>query len=308
MKKYFTAIFILLMALPTIGDEGSQWKPSGVSDIKEQNRKNRQRVLNQVKGFMQEVNLGISGSSKVRLSTPMKPESMRGMVEIRGLHTGGAVVPKIYGYVNTGSLNMRSRGSTRGKILGKVKFREEVEILVQSEGYDEIGGHRAPWLLIKRRNGDEGWVYGYFISDTEPVKKDSKKDKINWNIKVPTKGRISSKYGYRVHPITKRRGSFHKGIDIAAPRGTPVYAAAKGTVYLAKYVRYGYGNLIIIKHEKELSTYYGHLSKILVRKGQRVKKGSLIGKVGSTGRSTGPHLHFEIRKGKKTLDPSVFLR
>ncbi len=308
MKKFLIATFIFILPAMVTGDEWSNWKPRGVSDIKKANRKNHARVLRQVKGFMKEVNLGISGASKVRLSSPMKPESIRGMVEIRGLHSGGVIVPKIYGFVNTGSLNMRSLGSTSGKILGKLKFREEVEILLQSDRTEKLGGHNAPWLLVKRKNGDEGWVYGYFVSDTMPEKKDSGGDKTNWKMKVPTKGFISSKYGYRVDPITKRRGSFHKGIDIAAPKGNPVYAAAAGTVYLAKYVRYGYGNLIIIKHGESLSTYYGHLSKILVKKGQKVTRGALIGKVGSTGRSTGPHLHFEVRKGKKTLDPSVFWR
>lgn len=113
--------------------------------------------------------------------------------------------------------------------------------------------------------------------------------------------RVSSPYGFRINPFTKRR-TFHTGIDLAAPWGTKIKAASNGRVVWAGR-KGGYGNLIILRHAKGYYSYYGHLSKILVAKGDRVKRGQFIGRVGSTGLSTGPHLHFEIRKMGKTQSP-----
>ncbi len=123
----------------------------------------------------------------------------------------------------------------------------------------------------------------------------------------PVSGKITDRYGYRVDPKSKQE-AFHKGLDIAAPAGTSVRASAGGVVRKAGFLKNGYGNLVIIEHEKELSTYYGHLSKIEVREGQKVERGDIIGKVGSTGKATGPHLHFEVRKGKMALNPEEYLR
>ncbi len=111
----------------------------------------------------------------------------------------------------------------------------------------------------------------------------------------------TSRYGSRVDPITGEK-SMHGGMDFKASYGTAVFASASGRVIFAG-VNGGYGNLIMIKHSNQYTTYYGHLSKILVRNGESVRKGQQIGKVGSTGRSTGPHLHFEIHKNGKRLDP-----
>src|SRR5690606_7644327 len=100
----------------------------------------------------------------------------------------------------------------------------------------------------------------------------------------PARGRLTSRYG-------RRWGRLHKGIDIANSRGTPVYAADSGKVISTGY-NGGYGNLVKIDHGGGMVTYYAHLSKIVVSSGSSVSKGQLIGYMGSTGRSTGPHLHF----------------
>ena len=121
----------------------------------------------------------------------------------------------------------------------------------------------------------------------------------------PTSGRISSKYGYRIHPVYKTK-KFHSGMDIAAPQGTPVYAAASGKVTMAT-TNGGYGQCVIINHGSGLTTLYGHNSRILVKNGQAVNKGDLIAYVGSTGVSTGPHLHFEVRVNGATKDPMSYL-
>lgn len=107
-------------------------------------------------------------------------------------------------------------------------------------------------------------------------------------------------------PAEKDQMQFHKGVDIAAPMGTEVYCAAKGKVIFAGQ-KSGYGNCIIIEHGNGLATLYGHLSKILVEANQKVEIGDIIAKVGSTGRSTGPHLHYEVRKNNTPINPKLFL-
>ncbi len=117
--------------------------------------------------------------------------------------------------------------------------------------------------------------------------------------------RISSDYGTRRHPI-KRFSHHHNGIDLAAPKGAPIRAIAEGhVVYADPYA--GYGKLIVVRHKNGLTSHYGHCAKIEVQPGQSVRAGDLIGTVGSTGNSTGPHLHFEIRKSGKPLDPEKVL-
>lgn len=101
---------------------------------------------------------------------------------------------------------------------------------------------------------------------------------------------------------------FHTGIDYAAPRGTPVRAAAGGTVVLAGFNAGGYGNYVVISHGGGMDTLYGHLDSIAVRQGQHVDRGQSIGAEGSTGNSTGAHLHFELRRGGTPIDPSSLLR
>ena len=113
--------------------------------------------------------------------------------------------------------------------------------------------------------------------------------------------RMSSGYGIRVHPITKDKKA-HKGIDYAAPTGTPVRTVGDGVVEFAGTQR-GYGNVIEIKHRADMTTVFAHLSRIDVQKGQKVEQGDKIGAVGSTGFSTGPHLHFEFRVDGEHRDP-----
>ena len=120
----------------------------------------------------------------------------------------------------------------------------------------------------------------------------------------PVRGRITSPYGMRV--ISGRK-DFHAGIDIGGPTGTNIVAAESGRVSYAGYMR-GYGNVIILSHDGGYSTVYGHNSVNLVRKGQYVKRGSIIAKLGSTGNATGPHLHFEIRVSGKPVNPLSYLK
>ena len=122
---------------------------------------------------------------------------------------------------------------------------------------------------------------------------------------VPGHYRISSPYGNRTHPI-RRTPEFHSGIDIPAPNGTNIVAAADGIVIISGW-RGGYGNTIVIDHGGGLSTLYGHNSRNIATEGQFVYAGDVIARVGSTGVSTGPHLHFEVRHNGRHVNPNPYL-
>jgi murein DD-endopeptidase MepM/ murein hydrolase activator NlpD len=114
--------------------------------------------------------------------------------------------------------------------------------------------------------------------------------------------RMASGFGYRVHPIYKTH-KMHTGIDFTAPTGTPVYSTGNGRVVKVELGHRGYGNHVVISHGFGYQTLYGHLHKAKVREGQEVKRGQLIGYIGNTGLSSGPHLHYEVIKGSRKINP-----
>ena len=117
--------------------------------------------------------------------------------------------------------------------------------------------------------------------------------------------RVASGYGSRIDPVYKTV-KFHAGLDFAAPQGTPIYATADGRVTTAGNLGNGYGNHVEINHGYGYETLYGHMVRVKVKVGQMVKRGEVIGWVGSTGKSTGPHLHYEVHKGGRPIDPIYF--
>tara|TARA_B100000427_G_scaffold90983_1_gene75125 strand:+ start:2299 stop:3228 length:930 start_codon:yes stop_codon:yes gene_type:complete len=121
----------------------------------------------------------------------------------------------------------------------------------------------------------------------------------------PLYGRVMSRYGWRRHPISKKR-RFHKGIDIASWTGAPIHVTADGIIEYAGWSR-TFGYVVVVNHSYGYRTYYAHCSQILVKRKEIVKKGQVIAQVGSTGLSTGPHLHYEIRKWNQRLNPIAFL-
>ncbi len=116
---------------------------------------------------------------------------------------------------------------------------------------------------------------------------------------------LTSKYGMRTHPVIGGRRA-HKGVDLAAPTGTPIYATADGIVSKAERFS-SYGLYVSIEHGAQLQTRFAHMSRIAVANGAHVKKGDIIGYVGSTGRSTGPHLHYEVRIAGKAVNPIPYM-
>lgn len=121
----------------------------------------------------------------------------------------------------------------------------------------------------------------------------------------PVNGRITDSFGYRKDPFTKRK-TFHEGLDLSGDVGDKIKAAAGGKVILAQKYS-GYGMAVIIDHGHGITTLYGHASKLLVKEGQTVKKGDVVAEVGSSGRSTGPHLHFEVMLYNTPVDPLQYL-
>ena len=121
----------------------------------------------------------------------------------------------------------------------------------------------------------------------------------------PLEGWVTSPFGWRSSPFTGKR-EYHKGIDISCPSGTPIYAPAQGTISFAG-VQGGYGRMIKMSHGANLSTRYAHLKRPTVKKGQVVTRGELIGYAGNTGRSTGPHLHYEVRLGGVPVSPMRYI-
>ena len=133
------------------------------------------------------------------------------------------------------------------------------------------------------------------LREPPPAGKD--KEDLRWPL---PEGRISSTFG-------QRWGRKHEGIDLAAPVGTPVLAAKEGRVLYAGSSLQGYGNMVVLQHAEDLLTAYAHNSVLLVRVGDRVRAGQTIARVGQTGRATGPHLHFEVRRGQIPVNPLRFL-
>lgn len=130
----------------------------------------------------------------------------------------------------------------------------------------------------------------------------SKSKTFSW----PLRGRINSPFGWRTHPVLRKRW-FHTGIDIKGARGTPIHAARSGQVIFAGWMN-GYGRVVVLRHDSHYTTLYAHAQRLLVRKGQQVNKGQTIALVGTSGRSTGPHLHFEVRYNNSPTNPMSYLR
>jgi murein DD-endopeptidase MepM/ murein hydrolase activator NlpD len=171
---------------------------------------------------------------------------------------------------------------------GELKPMPIQEVIYRDEmvPVDEVGGTLSEGLSTEEdhsahAHNDDGWC-------------------------VPVRGRLSSRYGMRYHPILRRR-KLHTGDDLSARQGTPFTAARSGRVLYSGWKK-GYGNTVIIDHGNGVSTLYGHASKLSAKAGQPVKAGEYIGNVGSTGWSTGPHLHFEVRKNGKPINPTPYLK
>ena len=175
-------------------------------------------------------------------------------------------------------------GMANNQLLGSITqtlARLTSRVKVQARSYEQIDN------LIKNKE--------QLLSHTPAIQPVSNKD-LN---------RIASGFGYRIDPVYKTV-KMHAGLDFAAPQGTPIYATANGTVTTAGNKGNGYGNHVIINHGYGYQTLYGHMVKVKAYSGQKVSRGEIIGWVGSTGKSTGPHCHYEVHKNGNKIDPVYF--
>ena len=176
------------------------------------------------------------------------------------------------------------RGYSNSELI--IKTSEKVDqiskqLYIQSKSYDEI-------IELAKNKSD-------MLSALPAIQPVSNKNL----------SRMASGYGYRIHPIYKTR-KLHAGMDFSAKSGTPIYATGDGKISKLKRSRRGYGNYVIIDHGYGYKTLYAHMTKYIVHKGQKVKRGEVIGYVGSTGTSVAPHLHYEVHKNGKKINPVNF--
>ncbi len=209
------------------------------------------------------------------------------------------------------------------KSLDRIQIGKKLIIPIDETKLQNAGGPAdGTWHIIKDRDTLYGIARKYNIKNWKEIQKlnnisNPKRLQIGQEIFIPGGESVgfaiplqiplvvTSDYGYRNHPVT---GNYrlHEGIDFRAPTGTPVYASKAGKVtYAAR--KGGYGKTVSIQHEDDYSTSYGHLSRIYVSVGDFVRQGQVIGLVGNTGISTGPHLHFEIRYKGKSENPARHL-
>lgn len=316
MKKIIIIFVVFILPLVVIAgnttyEEIKQKNQNLVSGQKETNKKNKEMVLKEVRDYFTSINKELGIGSKTQLEIPIESSKINDVQKQEQQHATATNTKKIYGFINGDSVSVRSDATVNSDVLGKFDFNEQVEVLAMTKTAEKIDGYTDNWILIRRSDESEGWVFGRYLQKKQAVKDQVVAPKKNGSIGVfemPADGVITSSFGNRVHPISKKRNSFHSGIDIGAPTGTPVKSAAVGVVKISEFKNNGYGNLIVVQHEDNISTYYGHLSKRRVNVGDKIKAGQLIGDVGSTGASTGPHLHFEVRRGDQALNPDAFIR
>ena len=189
----------------------------------------------------------------------------------------------------------------------KEKFTKIDNELSTINGYLKARGIQAAFKVPEGGEADSDILSSEEISDFYQRYLSRIADDLSYTpLGFPFHGSITSTFGHRENPFGGSNVETHKGLDIRGPLGAPVRAMAKGVVKFAGQ-RGGFGNCIILKHANGFETLYGHLSKILVKPAQKIDIGQQIGKIGSTGRSTGPHLHYEIHRNGQRINPQSFL-
>ena len=176
---------------------------------------------------------------------------------------------------------------------------------------EKLKTDRATWERAEKDLAKQSKAISQMINqEAKKTQKEGTNVIVTGGFIKPVSGRITSPFGWRMHPIFKRR-IFHSGIDIATPYGTPIKAANSGRVIFVGWYS-GYGKVVIIDHGKingiPITTLYAHMSQTIAKQGTNVARGSIIGKVGTTGYSTGPHLHFEVRQKGNPVNPLNFVR
>lgn len=212
-------------------------------------------------------------------------------------------------YVRSTSLRMRDEPNDYGSVITTIVGDEKIKIIDTKKEIETIGGVRSKWIYVSWNDEWEGWIFGGFVSKERGPLVDNDDISKYFQIPVDNDRYVSSNFGTRVDPVTGKVGAFHSGIDLPASIGTPIKAVSDGKVWRTITTSGGYGMLTILSHKNNIFTYYAHQNERQVKEGDSVRSGDIIGQVGNTGKSTGPHLHFEVRKGpdQQALDPDAYL-
>lgn len=218
------------------------------------------------------------------------------------------VVAQVSSFVN-GGIDYKEAVSAIGRAIGndeeiiEVFDKESLPDEESSEESEQASAVELSFEMTPEELSDDTKAVPFTIPP--PSYCSYEKVSVAFEHTTPVYGTVTSPYGYRDHPIGGK-ASFHTGLDIAAKSGTAVSCFASGKVLEAGY-NDTYGNYILVEHEGGICSFYGHNSKLNVKSGAKVKMGQKIAEVGTTGLSTGPHLHFEVRKGKMRLDPKYYI-
>ena len=192
------------------------------------------------------------------------------------------------------TLTAHSRGLVRGVLMALIGLMTVAASPAMAEDAAtdaQFSSLFSTWVKMNNGGADEAPTTRASIPSREPV------DNIS----------LSSNFGTRSDPFNGHK-RLHQGVDIRGPVGTPIYATADGVVEVAEYNNGGYGNLVEINHGNGLQTRYGHLSRLIAQPNEFVRRGQLIGLMGSTGRSTGSHLHYEVRIDARAVNPIPFMK
>lgn len=219
-----------------------------------------------------------------------------------------ALKPGLSLYVKSALLRVRDEPSDEGTVITSIPHQRRVRIIEVMDEVQSVGRVQSKWVKVEYEEF-AGWVFGGFLSRNREAYLED--DDIDFQFIFPVDGyrRISSPFGYRPSPIGGNEGrqEYHSGIDIPAPMGTPIAATADGFVILAQENAGGYGLYVMLEHKNGTRSLYGHMSQIKTTVGAKVKAGDTIGLVGSTGRSTGPHLHFELVINGQAVNPEQYM-
>lgn len=197
-----------------------------------------------------------------------------------------------------------ANASANADILAPLRAAQAAK---QQTGDDEFRQLFASWQSMDRRGATTNLVSSAMPNRAVGVIPGFAPQKVSIPSLIPVNGvKLTSEYGMRWHPVLGGRRQ-HKGVDLGAPMGTPIHAAADGMVSRADWFS-GYGLYVALQHGGSIETRYGHMSRLAVAAGQMVHKGDVIGYVGSTGRSTGPHLHYEVRIAGVAVNPVPYLQ
>ena len=285
---------LLLTAFLTdyFGRHVDQWK---LSHLKKENRQLEEqlaRVDSQLKDLEQKIYQISDFSKKLQLITNASPEQINKTMGFGKIHSSSAIVALSSSRPSQRSIS--SLSSQKEKIPDSFNSRDwrdidELEIRIEKlKGQSELVKQDAWTLYTDLLEKQE------ILNNTPSIQ--------------PVRGWLSSNFGYRNETIySDHEPHFHRGVDIASTEGNPVIASADGKVIYTGYDEYGYGNLIVVDHGYGLKTYYAHLAEIKTKIGKTVKKGEPIASVGSTGRSTGPHLHYEVRIFSVPVNPENYI-